>query len=1014
MIRNIFARKELAAIISATVLAGSYHPSFAQEENSQLLEEVVVTGVRAAQENAVNIKRDADSVVDAISAEDIGKLPDVTISDSLQRISGVQIRRSAGEGTSLNIRGMPQVLTTLNGESYLGANSLTSVQPNYSDIPSQLFSGAEVAKSQTADMNAGGITGIVDLQTYRPFDFDDGFTISGAASVSQGDDTQETDPSANLVLNWKSDRIGVLASVSQQEATLANYYAGISGGGSSAGWSGFAGENSSYNWVDANNPTFADRVTDGGVDINGDGDLGETYWAYQGHRAFYRETERERTGANLAVQVDMGAGFELIAEALITDLEDNDYMTGIDHSDKWQRWGWFDPTVTSEKDAIANNRNLVTVQEYTGNGRRIKSYSAVQTQTSESQNYNIELNYDNGGAFTGSARLVHGTAEQERLNSYMDIDMAKGNQWGVECQYYPAGTAGEQGDCADGQLQTNPNGYLGYPTLTVNYQGDSPSWSGFENNANIGPNGESMGAARSIADYISDVNSYSLGALTSENNFSREGELNVARFDGEYRFDGSFITSLEFGARLSDREVDNFEFDLLSPVGANGCGVKWKATDVILNGGGIEGACTDSDGENYYTAGIPTPISTLNAVQVSDFGSVTGIPAIWTVDPTSMKNVESYHDGLYPGTYRAVNPGRSYNVQLEELSYYLKANFETGIMSGNFGLKAVNSDLTVVQNEVGAAQPYGAASQDAGDITTERSIDHLLPSLNLRFDLSDNLVLRSSLTRTVAPLNLAQWGGGLSPSYAIDSNPESETYNKFIVTTASSSGNPELDPWQATNYDISLEYYLGGASALSAGWFYIDVESFIESGSVTMALPDQDGVVRREVPVSTSVQGDGGVLKGIELAAKLAFADFVDNDLLAGFGVDANYTYSPSSSGNQGLNGDDLPFQDNSKDVINLVGWYEAGPFQARLAYNFRSERVVGFNQTWGEGTLWQDSTAYVDASASYDINDNISVFLNASNLTGEKETYYLEWKDQFAWQNEYETRYTVGVRATF
>jgi TonB-dependent receptor len=180
-----------------------------------------------------------------------------------------------------------------------------------------------------------------------------------------------------------------------------------------------------------------------------------------------------------------------------------------------------------------------------------------------------------------------------------------------------------------------------------------------------------------------------------------------------------------------------------------------------------------------------------------------------------------------------------------------------------------------------------------------------------------------------------------------------------------------------------------------------------------MELPDQDGVVRRSVPVSTSVQGSGGVLKGVEAGAKLAFSDFLDGPL-QDFGVDINYTYSPSSSGNQGLNGEGLPFQDNSEDVLNLVGWYEAGPFQARLAYNFRSERVAGFNQTWGEGTLWQDSTAYVDLSASYAINDNVSLFMNASNITGEKESYYLEYKDQFAYQYEYEARYTVGVRATF
>ncbi|WP_339617517.1 TonB-dependent receptor [uncultured Gilvimarinus sp.] len=788
----------------------------------------------------------------------------------------------------------------------------------------------------------------------------------------------------------------------QNNRATKTHNAGVMG---NAGWTGFTNE-SDYGWVNGNNPNFADRFSDGSVDLNNDGDLDDRYWAFTGHTAYNRQTERERTGANIAIQVDLGAGFELVAEALVTDLEDNDYQTGFAFGDKWQRWGWYDATQSTDHGSVN------TVQEYTGFGRRAKSYSSVQAQTAESQNYNVELNYDNGDAFTGSLRLVHGEAEQERLNSYMDIDAANGSQWGIQCKYYPEGTQGTQGDCADGQLQTNPNGYLGYPQLSVNYSGDNPSWSGFDNNANLGMNGESMGDARSIGDYMGDLNSYSLGALTSENNFTRDGELDVARFDGEYRFDGNFLTSLEFGVRLSERSVDNYEFDLLSPV--SGCDVKYKATDVDLDGGGIEGACTAGDGEHFYTSGIPTLLADLDAIQVSDFGSVTGIPTIWSADPRSMQDVEAYHEALYPGTHRAIAPARSYNVELEEQSYYAKANFETGIMSGNFGVRAIDSDLTVGQNQVGASQPYGAASVDAGDITTERSLDYLLPSLNLRFDLSEELVLRASYARTMAPLDLAQWGGGLSPTYVLDSDPESETNGKFIVTGGNATGNPELDPWQATNYDLSLEYYLGAASSLSAGWFYIDVESFIENGTVQMELPDLDGVVRRSVPVSTSIQGEGGVLKGVELAAKLAFDDFLDIPMLSGFGIDANYTYSPSESGNQSMDGVELPFQDNSEDVVNLVGWYENGALQARIAYNYRGERVVGFNQTWGEGTLWQEPTAYVDASVSYDINDYVSVYVNASNITSEKETYYLEYEDQFAWQNEYEARYTMGVRATF
>ena len=109
---------------------------------------IVITGIRASQAKSIDLKREADAFVDAITAEDIGKLPDVTIVDSLQRISGVQIQRSAGEGATLNIRGLPQVVTLLNGEQYLSPANLGNAQPNLNDIPAQLLSGVVVFKSQ--------------------------------------------------------------------------------------------------------------------------------------------------------------------------------------------------------------------------------------------------------------------------------------------------------------------------------------------------------------------------------------------------------------------------------------------------------------------------------------------------------------------------------------------------------------------------------------------------------------------------------------------------------------------------------------------------------------------------------------------------------------------------------------------------------------------------------------------------------------------------------------------------
>lgn len=137
-------------------------------QSPQQLTTVVVTGVRGSEQKSIDLKRYAESIQDSIAAEDIGKLPDTTISDSLQRITGVQIDREGGEGTSVNIRGLPQVGTLLNGEEFITSGSIVSVQPDFGDIPSQLFSGADVIKSSTASLLNTGITGTIDLKTRRP------------------------------------------------------------------------------------------------------------------------------------------------------------------------------------------------------------------------------------------------------------------------------------------------------------------------------------------------------------------------------------------------------------------------------------------------------------------------------------------------------------------------------------------------------------------------------------------------------------------------------------------------------------------------------------------------------------------------------------------------------------------------------------------------------------------------------------------------------------------------------
>jgi TonB-dependent receptor len=560
--------------------------------------------------------------------------------------------------------------------------------------------------------------------------------------------------------------------------------------------------------------------------------------------------------------------------------------------------------------------------------------------------------------------------------------MADGSQWNLN-PIYPTGPA-----------DANPGGYSGFLNMSVDYRGAHPAFSG-------------------IPSLVSDLNSYGIGALSSENNYRREADMKAMRADFSFDFESDgFLRSLDAGLRFGSRDAENFQFHLLAPFYENGCLVRWKATDVVMSAD----SCSAGNGTDFYTAGMPTPLASFgsNVIQIRDFGGVSGIPSsgFYVLNPAAMDNPRAFQDSLYPGNVDAIIPGQSYTVGLEELSYYLQANFggTLGVpYSGNFGVRVVDTSLNVVQNTVGVSQPYGAPQVDTGDLVTSRDFTDVLPSLNLAFDLTDEMILRFAYAKTMAPLDLAQWGGGLSANYAINS----ET-GIFEVISASASGNPELDPWRADNFDLSYEWYFSDASMAGIGLFYIDVESFIESGIVPMAIPDQDGVVRRITGVSTNVQGKGGVLKGVELSWKQSFHTFTDS-FWGNFGFDTNYTYAPSESGNVDANGDELPFQDNSEHQANFALWYQAENWQGRVGYNYRSERAVQTDvlSNWGaEGlTLYQQPTHFVDASVSWDINDTFQVYLQGMNLTNEYEDYYIQWESQHAYQNIYERRFVLGVR---
>ncbi|WP_235303558.1 TonB-dependent receptor [Sphingopyxis sp. MWB1] len=1018
-------RARMTLLTAASVIALSIPGAAFAQEGAEVtaattapMDEIIVTGIRASQTRAIDVKRQADSVVDAISAEDIGKLPDRTISDSLQRIPGIQIRREAGEGGRINIRGLPQVTTLLNGEEFLGANSVTTVQPNFTDIPSQLFAGATVYKSPTASLQQSGLSGTVDLLTRRPFDLPSGLTVSAAAEAQYGDKTKEWNPAFNGLVAYNSGRFGILASVAYSTVDLSNSYRGIQSYGVSLRREALSpkeqAEGSQGDFAVGNGGVSrGTAIRDGGgniigFDVNGDGDANDAFIAPQSNAVWDRITSRDRLGGNVSLQFELSDSLKLTADAFYTRQTQYDRTAGF----LFQNVGWmqtpFLPTKfrdTGAKSPVIGGRqhDVHTVQTYEYDMPNADSYSETFRTKSESQNYNLQLDYDNGEGLRATLRGIYGKASRKMDQSYLQFNLTDGSQWAYN-------GVGNYPDSLGGDRAFNPDGYRIYSQkATVDYSSGKLAFK----------------FPTAFLDQVKDLSTYALKAVSSEGNDHRDGDIWALRGDVEWESDSGI--GISAGARYSERAVEQFTFERVSPLyagntdhpsnPAGGCLVKWKSFDV--NMGSAACSVRDANGDPYTAGLVRDGTDAIFGGKMKPYKlNAAGLPDIWAIDPRELDDAEAIQNKFYPGNINNINPADSFEMNLRQISGYVQANGEGEVFGlpfrANGGVRVVNTKFRVLQNILGDGQPYGVSGVDAGDVYFNREFTDFLPALNVAFDLNDKLKLRASYAKTMTLLDFIQWGGGLRIGYAIDNSVSPPI---FRAESANQGGNPDLKPWRSSNVEASLELYTGPSSMLAVGAFYLEVENFILNSTILRNdIPDNDGVVRNPaLPVTTIVQGSGGSLKGFEASARQALTDYGVDGFLGGFGVDANYTLSLGDTGAVDLAGKKQPFQDNSKHQVNAALWYENGPFSARIAYNYRSKRLNSQNWAGIRGlSVYQRPTNYFDASVSFAVTDNITLYGQASNITGESERYYLTWKDQVGWDQIYERQFVAGVRARF
>ena len=706
----------------------------------------------------------------------------------------------------------------------------------------------------------------------------------------------------------------------------------------------------------------------------------------------------------------------------------------------------------------SNGNPWLDVTEYDLDVWWMNSFTVNRTKNNESTNLNLELKYDRGGPFTFSARALHGEASLLSMNGQVQGDLSnwqytpdrnftlfrdaadrtRGPFYSAAiAAQYPASqySNGIIGSAGGRYINPNPLGIGNDPQIHLNVGGGQTVWSNF-NNPIVGGLGNVP-----LTQYMSNLDSYAVAAYSSEGNQRNESELTVVRMDGAYEFQNGpalgFIEKVDVGLRHSDRQVSITNFHLFSDV--NGCSVQWKAIDVVMN----QNQC--SAGEQVanpsfnpalpvsatnpqtifqgYTVNRPTKLNTNNNVYfLDDWGSITrGLPGVWVADPRDFDDVVAFQQRVFGSAYEVIIPGNSYDVDLYEDSAYLNATVGFGNLHGDVGLRAIRTELRVRQNQTGDTRNYGDTNLDVGDTLSSRTYTDYLPSVNMVYDFSDQLKLRAAFNKTMIPLDLGNYGGGVTISTADSSGPTPDDPTAppvgiRRVTGATFAGSPELNPWRSNNYDLSLEYYAGRATMFSVAIFKLDIESFVARATVNDGqFPDGDGIIRRTVPVNRPVQGESGSLQGLEIGAKIGLRDLLDEgSLFYNFGFDGSYTYSDSAQSDRNLSGEKLPFIDNSKQQVNAAIWYQGDKLQARVAYNYRTPRL---SSRFGDIPIYQDTSQYVDLNVTYQFNENLVFYANGSNVFGEIEEYYLEFEkgaEQFHSRNEFEPRWSLGVRAKF
>jgi TonB-dependent receptor len=970
--------------------------------NSEDLQEITVTGFRQSLQTALDAKRISILPIESVAPEDIGKMPDNNVAESLQRLPGIQIDRSGvnGQGNSVLINGLRQNLVTLNGDVFLtgkefyvsgeasgnGAGS-NKQYGSLETIPSELVSGIDVIKNPNAAITEGGLGGTINLKTADPLRAPDGLSLGGLFRMSDAQRQNDKTPDGTLVGSYKlNDRVAFSASLTYSDLkTLTDEYQDANRSG----------------WVTSNSATgpYSGLLTASKV-----GTIAKNYIVPQlGYFTNVNDETKEK-----------GASFDVglkLTDSITSNLlwfYSREEETTIDYTDK----AWFNGQDTSPLPGLDPTQPYSidgngVVQRATFNALGAETATLYQQNISQANNFQWVTKFDGGGPLRGifDASFAHATSNLQAA------------QADIEHGFYANGegtaTAPRAPGCNNGQL-CGPTG---------------PGNHGYEfSYANGGTSGlPSIGYLSPYADVLSNPayttfkSNWAWANQTDQKNFAVKGEL---------QWDPAFVTEMKTtitaGVRYAGRDIDQtFGRYLINGTLADG---RVAGTNTGTPDAGF-GPWLYYQDPGYGTPSIPYSTALSNpalASTVNNFGA--GKIIVKNPSAGGLTNPSTFLQQVWAGagvpnmTERFFKDNlSSFDVTERTTAPYLMLDMggPGSRIHANFGVRLVNTDLTI---NAGNANPHGATYYGTASwnglesnvlpVTTKRNYTDVLPSFNFVLDVTENQKVRFGAARVVAPQDLYSLGLGQSYNFTRGAN-DPVTHNARFFFDGGTEGNPNLDPYRATQFLLSYENYFAPGGLASIASFYKQVDNFVETENIATFVKDDFGGTTNNV--TEPVNAGNGRIYGLEVGGQYAFGNSVE--WLQGFGAAANYTYSQSTSQQPTSFTTTGPIPGVSRNALTGTLYYENHGFSIRGSYSYRDKALndsqVGSTFAFG-GKVYEVFEApygQLDAQASYDFNRHVGVIVSVQNLTDEAQHTYLQWPNQPFTYDDSGRRFFVGVK---